>query len=562
MLGGVNGIDVESARRVKIDNVRVVGAQLDGIHVRFGQVMIQRLRRRLAGPFAQGVDISYSMSEGMSSVEGCDVSGGSEGIVTHDSMVMVGGNRVHGTSLRGITMSEMSMGEVAENNVTGARGVGVYCGDHSECEIRQNVVAGTRSDGTDNLAQAGVGIELNYYAFAYLDRNVLVGNPKPVVGVRQQPIQGFDACRLQQAVLRALAIPTEPIGSIPRPAELQEGMQAFAAGSISEADLDALYDDAVRDTVSRFEATGSPVITDGEQRKPSFVTYPIAGLEALAPEGVTIPFADGHTRRLPVLTAGPFRYATHAATYLDRARPYTSRPLKQAVISASALSLLYPQDGIDGYPQDAFVADLLDQAEIDIRGCFEAGADSVQIDFTEGRLALKLDPSGGVLNAFVDLNNRLLERFSRRRARADRRPHLPRRRPRLDSQRRRRLRRAPAGALPPRGRPLLPSARERGRPPEGPAGGRRPLARRAEDLRRRDRPDRPEGRVGRGGARPRARGRALHPARPPRNDRRLRLLAVRRRHLDRPRHRVREDPGPDQRHQARRGRARDLAARR
>jgi hypothetical protein len=180
VLGGVNGIDVESARRVKIDNVRVVGAQLDGIHVRFGQVMIRDCAVVSAGPFAQGVDISYSMSEGMSAVEGCDVSGGSEGIVTHDSMVMVGGNRVHGTSLRGITMSEMSMGEVAENNVTGARGVGVYCGDHSECEIRKNVVAGTRSDGTDNLAQAGVGIEVNYYAFAFLDRNVLVGNPKPV----------------------------------------------------------------------------------------------------------------------------------------------------------------------------------------------------------------------------------------------------------------------------------------------------------------------------------------------------------------------------------------------
>jgi 5-methyltetrahydropteroyltriglutamate--homocysteine methyltransferase len=189
-------------------------------------------------------------------------------------------------------------------------------------------------------------------------------------------------------------------------------MRSFANGTISQDEMDALYDDAVRDTIERFEATGSPVITDGEQRKPSFVTYPIAGLTGLAPEGVTIPFADGHTRQLPVLTAGPFRYSTHAATYLDRARPYASRPLKQAVISASALSLLYPQDGIDGYSQEQFIADLLDQAEIDVRGCLEAGADSVQIDFTEGRLALKLDPSGGVLNAFVDLNNRLLDRFS------------------------------------------------------------------------------------------------------------------------------------------------------
>jgi 5-methyltetrahydropteroyltriglutamate--homocysteine methyltransferase len=204
-----------------------------------------------------------------------------------------------------------------------------------------------------------------------------------------------------------MPIPTEPIGSIPRPKELIAGMQA----SLPAAELEALFDEAVKDTIARFEATGSPVITDGEQRKPSFVTYPIAGLTGLAPGGVTIPFADGHTRQLPVLTAGPFSYATHAVTYLDHARPYASRPLKQAVISASALSLLYPQDGIDGYPRDEFIADLLEQAEYDIRWCLEGGADSVQIDFTEGRLALKLDPSGGVLSAFVDLNNQLLNRF-------------------------------------------------------------------------------------------------------------------------------------------------------
>ena len=105
-----------------------------------------------SGPFAQGIDISYSMTVGMSMVEGCDVSGGSEGIVTHDSMVMVGGNRVHGTSLRGITMSEMSMGEVAENTVLGARGVGVYCGDHSECEISRNVVTATRRGAPGDLS--------------------------------------------------------------------------------------------------------------------------------------------------------------------------------------------------------------------------------------------------------------------------------------------------------------------------------------------------------------------------------------------------------------------------
>ena len=60
-------------------------------------------------------------------------------------------------------------------------------------------------------------------------------------------------------------------------------MQAAAAGTISPEALDALFDDAVRDTLRRFEATGSPVVTDGEQRKPSFATYPVAGLTTSLP---------------------------------------------------------------------------------------------------------------------------------------------------------------------------------------------------------------------------------------------------------------------------------------
>ncbi len=188
-------------------------------------------------------------------------------------------------------------------------------------------------------------------------------------------------------------------------------MQAAASGSISKADLDALYDEAVRDTIARMEATGSPVVTDGEQRKPSFVTYPVDGLDSLAGGGVVIPFADGHTRQLPVITEGPFRYRTHADAYLRAALVVATRPVKQAVISASALSLLYPADGIEGYSRDAFIADLVDEAEADIRGSLEAGAHSVQIDFTEGRLSLKLDPSGGLLRSFIELNNAVLDRF-------------------------------------------------------------------------------------------------------------------------------------------------------
>jgi 5-methyltetrahydropteroyltriglutamate--homocysteine methyltransferase len=203
-----------------------------------------------------------------------------------------------------------------------------------------------------------------------------------------------------------MTLPTEPIGSIPRPQSLQVAMAAATDGAIGPEILEASFDESVRDTLRRFEATDSPVITDGEQRKPSFATYPVAGLE-LAVGGVTIPFDDGHTRQLPVLTTAPFRYATKAYAYLDAAQGLTGTPLKQAVISASAISLMYPPDGIPGYPREAFVEDLVNEAADEIRGCLARGA-TVQIDFTEARLSLKLDPSKGLLDSFVDLNNRVL----------------------------------------------------------------------------------------------------------------------------------------------------------
>jgi 5-methyltetrahydropteroyltriglutamate--homocysteine methyltransferase len=208
-------------------------------------------------------------------------------------------------------------------------------------------------------------------------------------------------------------IPTEPIGSIPRPQALLDAMGAFAAGALSSEELHRLREEAVRDTIQRFEATGSPVISDGEQGKSSFATYPLEGLQDLAPDGAVIPFADGHTRQLPRLTTGPFRFAGYADVYLETAQRHADVPVKQAVIAASALSLIYPADGIDGYDRDAFLGDLVSECETDIRRSLQRGAHCVQIDFTEGRLSIKLDPSGQLLRDFVALNNRVLDRFSK-----------------------------------------------------------------------------------------------------------------------------------------------------
>ena len=206
-----------------------------------------------------------------------------------------------------------------------------------------------------------------------------------------------------------MIIPTEPIGSIPRPLKLIEAFQQVGSEAPS---LEPLYEEAIRDAIARFEATGSPVITDGEQRKyHNFGTYCVDGLPNTAPDGFRLPFV-GHTRRWPRLTSGPFRYKRSADQFLDFAKRFAHRPLKQAVISPSALSLMYPAEGIPGYSRDEFIEDLLHEHEHEVRRCLEKGAHCVQVDFTEGRLAVKVDPSGDLLNSFIDLNNLALGRFT------------------------------------------------------------------------------------------------------------------------------------------------------
>lgn len=210
-----------------------------------------------------------------------------------------------------------------------------------------------------------------------------------------------------------MSIPTEAIGSIPRSERLMAFQRQFDAGQLDSDRMEAAYEEAVLETLHELEATGSPLISDGEQRKThSFASYSVDGGANFALDGVAIPFADGHVRHLPRLTQGPFKFNNYAFLGLQKAIKNTQMPMKQAIISASAISLFYPPEGLPLYSRDQFISDLLDEQEKEIRGCFAAGAQRVQIDFTEGRLSIKLDMTGGILQSFIELNNLVLSRFS------------------------------------------------------------------------------------------------------------------------------------------------------
>ena len=221
-------------------------------------------------------------------------------------------------------------------------------------------------------------------------------------------------------------IPTEPVGSLPRPMKLQEAYFAYDHGSITREQLEAEQEIAAKDSIARMEATGAPIVSDGEQRWSSFATYPVT--DTLAGTGLAnnlggggqyfAIFADGHNRQLPKLTGGPFKYKAYAADSLKKSIKLAKKPMKQAVIAPSMLALLYPLDeDVPGYTRAQFEADLCDECERDIRQAFAAGAVRVSVDFTEGRLSCRNDsrnPWTGrkMLGHFIELNNRVIDRFT------------------------------------------------------------------------------------------------------------------------------------------------------
>jgi methionine synthase II (cobalamin-independent) len=223
-----------------------------------------------------------------------------------------------------------------------------------------------------------------------------------------------------------MPIPTETVGSLPRPEKLQNAYEDLDQGKITFEDLQELQDEAAKDSIERLEQTGETYVNDGEQRESSFATYPITDTLAgtgladnLAGDGQFFAiFDDGHHRQLPRLTGGPFRYKTFASEFVEKNKALATKPVKQAVISPSMMMLLYPlEEEIEGYSREQFLEDVCDEVEKDIRQCFEAGAERVSIDFTEGRLANKNDsrnPWTGkdMLQEFIDLNNRVIDRFS------------------------------------------------------------------------------------------------------------------------------------------------------
>jgi methionine synthase II (cobalamin-independent) len=70
-----------------------------------------------------------------------------------------------------------------------------------------------------------------------------------------------------------MPLPTENVGSLPRPARLQAAIQDYDARKITLQQLALEPDAACLVSITRTVSTGAPTVSDGEQRASTFATY-------------------------------------------------------------------------------------------------------------------------------------------------------------------------------------------------------------------------------------------------------------------------------------------------
>ncbi|MBK7875399.1 MAG: cobalamin-independent methionine synthase II family protein [Planctomycetes bacterium] len=145
------------------------------------------------------------------------------------------------------------------------------------------------------------------------------------------------------------------IGSWPRPKWLVRVLHEFLEGRLSESEFHASADDAVRLAIAAQERSGAHVVSDGEQRRDSYVSFvgsrlencqlvPLTDLlpmvdqpEKLAAEFARLDVPAEHVRH-PAILGRIARTRPIARHELDFARGVTQRPIKVALPGPYLLS--------------------------------------------------------------------------------------------------------------------------------------------------------------------------------------------------------------------------------
>ena len=137
--------------------------------------------------------------------------------------------------------------------------------------------------------------------------------------------------------MTGLAFNSTVVGSFPRPRDLIDASRKHSAGELSRQELDGLEEKATEATIREEEAAGLDVITDGEQRRSSFVSFvgdkipgfKVMHITKLNPNAMEILKRNKvQLTYMRALVSEPLKDAVLARDEFEAARKYSKKPFK------------------------------------------------------------------------------------------------------------------------------------------------------------------------------------------------------------------------------------------
>jgi 5-methyltetrahydropteroyltriglutamate--homocysteine methyltransferase len=184
-----------------------------------------------------------------------------------------------------------------------------------------------------------------------------------------------------------MAIRSDVVGSLLRPASLVEARAALDAGRLTPPAFKRVEDRAVDDAVAMQEAAGLDVVSDGELRRYAFFGHlvdAVDGFDRLG--GWAIPFRDETGEELvfrrPVVVEKLRWRRGMCAEEFVYLRARATRPAKATLISTQQAAAYYdPERSGRAYPtRDAYLADVVDLTRREIDELVRLGCTYIQID--------------------------------------------------------------------------------------------------------------------------------------------------------------------------------------
>jgi 5-methyltetrahydropteroyltriglutamate--homocysteine methyltransferase len=194
-----------------------------------------------------------------------------------------------------------------------------------------------------------------------------------------------------------MALKSDVVGSLLRPAYLLEARAAMEAGGLGAPDFKRVEDRAVDEAVRLQESAGLDVVSDGEMRRYAFFGHLIDALAGFDKHGGwAIPFRDEHGEELifkrPVVVERLAWRRSMCAEEFAYLRARTGRATKVTLISAQQAAAYYdPAQSAAAYPtRDAFLADVVDFNRREVEELVRLGCTYIQVDAPQ--YAALLDP--------------------------------------------------------------------------------------------------------------------------------------------------------------------------